>query len=129
MIIFAISFYIWRRYKDNGEDTHDSIRLFRKLQHPYVARNHVVYRRYEGAPRKTSALRGDEAGRAGKPRRGRENTEHERVKQKSRISRPRTKGFATLMAEKAEPKNRDEREIAGYRFVLDTIHERHDAVP
>ena len=39
------------------------------------------------------------------------------------------KRLRDLMAEKAEPKNRDEREIAGYRFVLDTIHERHDAVP
>ena len=39
------------------------------------------------------------------------------------------KRLRDLMAERAEPKNRDEREIAGYRFVLDTIHERHDAVP
>lgn len=39
------------------------------------------------------------------------------------------KRLRDLMAERAEPKNRDEREIAGYRFVLDMIHERHDAVP
>ncbi len=34
-----------------------------------------------------------------------------------------------LMNDKTEPRNRDEREIAGYRFVLDMIHERHDAIP
>lgn len=34
-----------------------------------------------------------------------------------------------LMAKTTEPKNRDEREIAGYRYVLDMIHESHDAIP
>ena len=34
-----------------------------------------------------------------------------------------------LMLEKAEPRNRDEREIAGYRYVLDLIHESHDDIP
>lgn len=34
-----------------------------------------------------------------------------------------------LMAEKTAPRNRDEREIAGYRYVLDMIHESHDAIP
>lgn len=34
-----------------------------------------------------------------------------------------------LMLDKAEPKNRDEREIAGYRYVLDMIHESHDDIP
>lgn len=34
-----------------------------------------------------------------------------------------------LMERKVEPRNRDEREIAGYRYVLDTIHEGHDAIP
>lgn len=34
-----------------------------------------------------------------------------------------------LMVDKVEPKNRDEREIAGYRYVLDTIHESHDNIP
>lgn len=33
------------------------------------------------------------------------------------------------MLEKAEPKNRDEREIAGYRYVLDLIHESHGGIP
>ena len=33
------------------------------------------------------------------------------------------------MLEKAEPRNRDEREIAGYRYVLDLIHESHDDIP
>ena len=79
--IFAISFIFGEDTRNVAKIPHGSIRLFKEAQHPYVARNHVVYRRYEGAPRKTSALRGDEAGRAGKPRRGRENTEHERVKQ------------------------------------------------
>lgn len=39
------------------------------------------------------------------------------------------KRLRELMEDKATPKNRDEREIAGYRFVLDTIHESHDAIP
>ena len=34
-----------------------------------------------------------------------------------------------LMQRKSEPANRDEREIAGYRYVLDMIHERHDSIP
>jgi Fic family protein len=34
-----------------------------------------------------------------------------------------------LMAQKIEPKDRDEREIAGYRYVLDIIHESHDDIP
>lgn len=34
-----------------------------------------------------------------------------------------------LMERKVEPRNRDEREIAGYRYVLDMIHEGHDAIP
>ena len=33
------------------------------------------------------------------------------------------------MAEKTTPRNRDEREIAGYRYVLDMIHESHDTIP
>lgn len=39
------------------------------------------------------------------------------------------KRLRELMLEKAEPQNRDEREISGYRFVLDEIHEGHDAIP
>lgn len=34
-----------------------------------------------------------------------------------------------LMAEKTEPRNRREAEIAGYRDVLTTIHESHDSIP
>lgn len=34
-----------------------------------------------------------------------------------------------LMAEKTMPKNRDEQEIAGYRDVLNIIHENFDAIP
>lgn len=34
-----------------------------------------------------------------------------------------------LMERKIEPANRDEREIAGYRYVLDLIHESHDDIP
>lgn len=34
-----------------------------------------------------------------------------------------------LMAQKVEPANRDEREIAGYRYVLDLVHESHDHIP
>jgi len=34
-----------------------------------------------------------------------------------------------LMNQKIEPKNRDEREIAGYRYALDLIHESHDDIP
>lgn len=34
-----------------------------------------------------------------------------------------------LMQQRVEPRNRDEREIAGYRYVLDTIHESHDDIP
>ncbi len=39
------------------------------------------------------------------------------------------KRLRELMAKKVAPKNRDEREIAGYRYVLDMIHESHDAIP
>lgn len=39
------------------------------------------------------------------------------------------KRFRELMNQKVEPKNRDEREIAGYRYVLDMIHESHDDIP
>jgi Fic family protein len=35
------------------------------------------------------------------------------------------KRLRELMAEKVEPKTRDEREIAGYRYVLDMIHESY----
>ena len=34
-----------------------------------------------------------------------------------------------LVKEKTTPKNRDEREIAGYRDVLNTIHENYEYVP
>lgn len=34
-----------------------------------------------------------------------------------------------LMSESVEPRNRDEREILGYRYVLDMIHDRHDDIP
>ena len=33
-----------------------------------------------------------------------------------------------MLPEKAEPKNRDEQEIAGYREVLNTIHENYDYI-
>lgn len=39
------------------------------------------------------------------------------------------KRLRELMFDKTEPKNRDEREISGYRYVLDIIHESHDAIP
>ncbi len=39
------------------------------------------------------------------------------------------KRLRELMLDKAEPRNRDEREIAGYRYVLDEIHESHDDIP
>lgn len=38
------------------------------------------------------------------------------------------KRLRDLMAERVEPRNRDERDIAGYRYVLDMIHERHDDI-
>ena len=34
-----------------------------------------------------------------------------------------------LMRQKTMPRNRDEKEIAGYRDVLNTIHENHDYIP
>lgn len=34
-----------------------------------------------------------------------------------------------LLKEKTTPRNRDEREIVGYRDVLNTIHESHDCIP
>ena len=34
-----------------------------------------------------------------------------------------------LMEKKTEPRNRNEEEIAGYRYVLDMIHESHDYIP
>lgn len=34
-----------------------------------------------------------------------------------------------LMHEKTTPRNRDEKEIAGYRDVLNTIHENHEYIP
>ena len=39
------------------------------------------------------------------------------------------KRLRDLMADKVAPMNRDEREIAGYRYVLDTIYESHDDIP
>lgn len=39
------------------------------------------------------------------------------------------KRLRELMADKTDPRNRDEREIAGYRYVLDEIHESHDNIP
>lgn len=39
------------------------------------------------------------------------------------------KRLRELMLEKVEPRNRNEREIAGYRYVLDIIHESHDDIP
>ena len=39
------------------------------------------------------------------------------------------KRLRELMLDKTEPKSRDEREIAGYRYVLDEIHESHDNIP
>ncbi len=38
------------------------------------------------------------------------------------------KRLRELILEKAEPRNRDEREVAGYRYVLDLIHESHDDI-
>lgn len=34
-----------------------------------------------------------------------------------------------LMSEKTSPRNRDEKEIMGYRDVLNTIHESHEFIP
>lgn len=39
------------------------------------------------------------------------------------------KRLRELMNQKVEPRNRDEREISGYRYVLDMIHESHDDIP
>ena len=39
------------------------------------------------------------------------------------------KRLRELMVQTVEPKNRNEREIAGYRYVLDLIHEHHDDIP
>ena len=39
------------------------------------------------------------------------------------------KRLRELMTNKTDPRNRDEREIAGYRYVLDEIHESHDNIP
>lgn len=39
------------------------------------------------------------------------------------------KRLRELMTNKTDPKNRDEREITGYRYVLDEIHESHDNIP
>lgn len=39
------------------------------------------------------------------------------------------KRLRELMTDKTDPRNRDEREIAGYRYVLDEIHESHDDIP
>lgn len=39
------------------------------------------------------------------------------------------KRLRSLMQQTVEPMNRDEREISGYRYVLDLIHERHDDIP
>lgn len=33
------------------------------------------------------------------------------------------------MERKVEPRNRIKREIAGYRYVLDIIHESYDSIP
>lgn len=38
------------------------------------------------------------------------------------------KRLGDLVTEKAEPKNRNEEEIAGYREVLNTIHENYDYI-
>lgn len=34
-----------------------------------------------------------------------------------------------LLVDGSKPRNRDEREIAGYRYVLDMIHAQHDEIP
>lgn len=39
------------------------------------------------------------------------------------------KRLRDLMADKVVPRNRDEREISGYRYVLDLIHGSHDDIP
>lgn len=39
------------------------------------------------------------------------------------------KRLRDLVNEKTVPHNRDEREIAGYRYVLNLIHENHDVIP
>lgn len=39
------------------------------------------------------------------------------------------KRLRDILAEKIEPKNRDEREIAGYRYVLDMIHTQYEHIP
>ena len=39
------------------------------------------------------------------------------------------KRLRELMLDKTNPRNHDEREIAGYRYVLDEIHESHDDIP
>ena len=43
-----------------------------------------------------------------------------------RTTEKRLKG---LVEKTIEPRTRDEEEIAGYRFVLDTIHQDHDLIP
>ena len=35
----------------------------------------------------------------------------------------------SLLGQKSAPRNRDEKEIAGYRDVLNTIHENHEYIP
>ena len=60
--------------------------------------------------------------------RSRQNPKHGRIKQ-NREHLDFDKRLRELMLDKTEPKNRDEKEISGYRYVLDIIHESHDAIP
>lgn len=39
------------------------------------------------------------------------------------------KRLREIVVEDVQPRNRDEREIAGYRYVLDEIHQSHDDIP
>ena len=39
------------------------------------------------------------------------------------------KRLRDILADRIEPKNRDEREIAGYRYVLGMIHAQHEHIP
>ena len=39
------------------------------------------------------------------------------------------KRLRELVRDEAQPRTRDEREIAGYRYVLDIIHTQHDDIP
>ena len=120
--------YTWRIYYRDGEDTltqFDYNRALSSLMTPEVVSALGSIREHKGKTSLLSSTHPDHFAALVEVAKIQSTSASNRIENISTSD----KRLRELMLEKAEPINRDEREIAGYRYVLDLIHESHDDIP